>query len=160
MSAPRASHVVLRWRALDDRGRTVRLDSRIRIPLDAPLGTWFPLKLANHSLMVVLVGCVLGLALLGGALTVLRSAHLSAAGREFVTSDTVRQMLLPFLAVVTLATGMLAIGRRMRKRATRECVRIGLCPACGYSIDALVVADDRCRVCPECGAAWSVPGVG
>lgn len=33
----------------------------------------------------------------------------------------------------------------------------GRCPACAYSIRTINRADDGCVVCPECGAAWTLP---
>jgi len=35
-------------------------------------------------------------------------------------------------------------------------VGAGHCASCGQSLDGLAAADDGCRVCPECGAAWNV----
>lgn len=32
------------------------------------------------------------------------------------------------------------------------------CPACGYDLAVGVAQDDGCAVCPECGAAWRLPG--
>ena len=46
-----------------------------------------------------------------------------------------------------------------RPRGRRDVpIRAKRCDACGYAIDRLPVEDDGCRVCPECGAAWRVPG--
>lgn len=39
-------------------------------------------------------------------------------------------------------------------RITAEYLRDGVCPACGYNLFGLVVAEDGCLNCPECGAAW------
>lgn len=37
-------------------------------------------------------------------------------------------------------------------------IGIGWCAACGYCLSGLVVETDGCTVCPECGAAWRLPG--
>ena len=37
-------------------------------------------------------------------------------------------------------------------------IGIGWSAACGYCLSGLVVETDGCTVCPECGAAWRLPG--
>jgi len=40
----------------------------------------------------------------------------------------------------------------------RECVLAHcMCPSCLYTLKDIRVQDDRCTVCPECGAAWRLP---
>jgi hypothetical protein len=34
------------------------------------------------------------------------------------------------------------------------CLQHGYCPSCGYCLSEVPAQPDRCRLCPECGAAW------
>lgn len=56
------------------------------------------------------------------------------------------------------------VGRRIRKHAPRAIalafLEACLCPSCGYELRGLPTEEDGCTVCPECGAAWRVPGSG
>lgn len=64
--------------------------------------------------------------------------------------------------------GFIAIGailfrarvRRLRRRyrglIVDAVLQAGRCPSCRYDLRAIPEADDRCRICPECGAAWRI----
>ncbi len=41
----------------------------------------------------------------------------------------------------------------------RTAVLHGLCGSCGYTLEALVLGDDGCVQCPECGAAWRASNI-
>ncbi len=43
-----------------------------------------------------------------------------------------------------------------RQRVER--LRLGHCGTCGFTLDGVDVAPDKCRTCPECGAAWNLDG--
>lgn len=66
------------------------------------------------------------------------------------------------IPVAILAATLLALSwldRRVIKPrlATFRLLR-GLCAGCRYSIAAISPDPDGCTVCPECGAAWKLPG--
>lgn len=44
---------------------------------------------------------------------------------------------------------------RANQRVIGHMLADGVCPSCAYSINGLIAENDGCRVCPECGAAWS-----
>jgi alpha-beta hydrolase superfamily lysophospholipase len=50
-------------------------------------------------------------------------------------------------------------GNTRAAAAIRRCVTWGACPSCGYPLGSARVAEDGCRVCSECGAAWRRCGV-
>jgi hypothetical protein len=69
-------------------------------------------------------------------------------------------MLLFAAAVIVLAAALVPRGFRQKRANIERVVRTALpfCAVCGYAINGLLVQADGCTVCPECGAAWRLPG--
>lgn len=60
---------------------------------------------------------------------------------------------------LVLIFGATALGQTVAKRrgaahAAQSLVAAGLCPGCAYPLSGLVVEEDGCTVCAECGSAW------
>jgi hypothetical protein len=58
-----------------------------------------------------------------------------------------------FVAAIMIGWS-LTRGRTRVREAVARCTRWGICAACGYPLGSAKVERDRCRLCPECGAAW------
>ena len=55
---------------------------------------------------------------------------------------------------------IIAIFRRAAAdRLARYYLAAAYCPSCAYDLASISPQPDGCRVCPECGAAWRLPGV-
>jgi hypothetical protein len=74
-----------------------------------------------------------------------------------IVRQVVGSLWAPVLLMIVVITALMILGRSLRTVARRSCLRLGLCPACGYEIGSLPAATDGCTVCPECGAAWRLP---
>ncbi len=61
-----------------------------------------------------------------------------------------------FLVVMAVSIGVGLHERFDRLVPTR--LTLGLCPQCFYRLDNLDREEDNATVCPECGAAWVLPG--
>lgn len=65
--------------------------------------------------------------------------------------------IMPIFLLVLIAAGQ--IGQRERfDRLVPTRLTLGLCPQCFYRLDNLDREEDNATVCPECGAAWVLPG--
>ncbi|HEX8876644.1 MAG TPA: hypothetical protein VF777_07840 [Phycisphaerales bacterium] len=148
---------MLRIRTLDDRGR------RARLALFAParLGARWPLvsvalgtfAVAGHILasragasvliMLALTACMLGLLGFGGPFA------------AFLILFTPVASILILVAVNSL-TSLSVLAGEAREALRSRWIEASRCPACSYPLEGVPVESDRCRVCPECGAAWKI----
>lgn len=93
--------------------------------------------------------------------------YVIAVGALPVVSSVVDKGSLSAAAWVVLVVfwvGVPAVLWRIDQRRWRREVRVlpGLAPgclACMYDLAGVPTADDGCTVCPECGAAWDLPGI-
>lgn len=69
----------------------------------------------------------------------------------------------PITCLLTVSTiGGVWFDRRTRRRNARRVAGLhideGRCASCTYPLQCVPPASDGCTVCPECGAAWKIPG--
>ena len=113
----------------------------------------------DWSFTIPLIGCGVFVLAITCVFSGLIYTALSAMTRE-------APILTPILIGLAVAGGYVAFmfwRRRVAKRLGLSQMEVqswlrmgeeGLCPSCGYALVGLAMADDGCRVCPECGAAW------
>jgi hypothetical protein len=71
-----------------------------------------------------------------------------------------RAALSGHLGIMAAATGIMIlcvcaiVAGLLSERGIRKRLLADRCGACDYSLAAVEPQADRCRVCPECGAAW------
>lgn len=101
------------------------------------------------------------------AVSLVAFAIVCVVGAASITDVLVSRMgtlRTPFQAVPFAIMGISAIVTCLNIRLSRpELVAArraaNRCAACGYSLAGAVAEEDRCCVCPECGAAWKgLPG--
>lgn len=64
---------------------------------------------------------------------------------------------LPIMFVLMVI--FITVGQRERfDRLVPTRLTLGLCPQCLYRLDNVPREEDNATVCPECGAAWVLPG--
>ena len=148
---------MIRIRTNDDRGRAARLT------LLAPprVGARWPIAsvvVATAGVAFELLRSRAGLSVLTMvALTLCMFAMLGLGGpfAAFLILFTPVASILILVAVNSLTSlGVLAGEAResLRSRWAAAC----RCPSCAYDLAGVPIEQDRCRRCPECGAAWRI----
>ena len=67
-------------------------------------------------------------------------------------------VMIPLLTLSLMTgRGVLGAGRGLAPRVRDSLLEQGRCAGCGYELSSIARAQDDCRVCPECGAAWILP---
>lgn len=64
------------------------------------------------------------------------------------------------MALVITAGASWFVHRCSRAAVAEALLGVGACPSCGHPVRDIAPAPDGCTICPECGAAWRVPGAG
>lgn len=162
-----------RLRAVDDRGGPVRLYRTGFLPLhragehDVPPETWARARHEVQRLGWTASGSMKGVPL-EGWMSMLTFALIPGGSVLVVMSvaqATGTHAMLPIYAPLMGAFALLVWWKRrcgffeLRPRVIiRGMLSELLCPACGYSLRFAPTADDGCRVCSECGAAWRLDG--
>jgi hypothetical protein len=82
------------------------------------------------------------------------AAATRAAGRPLLHASNAATLLGSCAIYLVGLASLLPAVVAERRRHARALSTQGRCGACGYDLAHTRAADDNCRVCPECGAAW------
>ncbi|MGE3107843.1 MAG: hypothetical protein AB7G11_01670 [Phycisphaerales bacterium] len=120
----------------DDRNADTRFRSILQLSAQARQSVLRPASTRHNAL---LVGLVIAAVLLGVLFSFLSYALIGVV----VIGSIILQALRSAGKVVP-----------SEEAAAQVLLRHGLCASCLYNLGDLSESDDRCLVCPECGAAW------
>lgn len=155
------SHGMRLMRALDDRGRPICIPlSQIAALAHARARssmTRRPISLVR--LPLALLTSPVGLLSLGALSLIGVLLRLLVEDRSMFLGLMIFSPVVMPLLTLSLLTGCAAsrFGRELGPRVRDAVLADGRCAACGYDIREIGAAEDGCRVCPECGAAWILP---
>lgn len=141
-----------RSKVIDLRGRVLPLLQVEDLPRDASKELRRAVQRANQHRWKAQVQATLMFVLSIGCVQFVLGGLGAVSSRGWVIQAVTTGVLSLFFGTL----GGAALSRESGREAVTRCLRLGMCPSCGYGLKELVTEGDGARVCPECGGAWRI----